>query len=437
MIRLFSIITIIFVIAATPSFAERDRLWEEHHTAEYRHLRAEKTLQQLLTVFVTRPGVTVDSPRRGLLPAIHAGAAAFTEALRPGKRLQRFTQDLKPLLTTLNADMESAAEGLAGAEARGAAMDRLLSGILDVAKGAKIHPEEMDIALLQAAAAIQDSLQRPPAVNVLSPEDRELISLRLLTSVSQLHKRAILLTEPLDALETLGTEPSQVAAYTQRLSWSGSALARELVGLEKTLSDPDILEDLNGLIMIQSDVDAANDIFALKVGLESSFLGNSLDLAPLAAKISSMGGIMSGMTTNLLRESGAVPPNFLIITAYDWLTPSTPLSYDPDASLPNKLALLGVPLPPPPDFSLFATPYRDIFQLRYDLSLCDQITVKEWQDAEEQAYVLNRHPLTAPERLALRKADAARRQAVMARLNGPTPEEKHALRILLLGYAGK
>jgi len=153
--------------------------------------------------------------------------------------------------------------------------------------------------------------------------------------------------------------------------------------------------------------------------------------------MASMGGIMSDMTVSRLQESGVAPLNFRQLAAFNWVNPSSPLTYSPDPALADMLVSLGAELPPSPDFSLFSTPYRDIFQLRYDLSLCDLIASKELMNAEDQSIGLNQHPLSMAERLTLRKADADRRQAVMARLSEATPQEKHALRILLSGLIGK
>ncbi len=434
-----SIFAIILAIlfAATPSFADRYFPFGAHHTAFISDIRTEQPLQQLLSAFITRPGITLDSDRRALLPAIHNGAEAFNDSLRHDKRLHRFSHDIKPLLAAYNAEMASAVDGQAGAEARGAAMDRLLAGILHVANQANIYPEELEMALLKAAAAIEKSMLRRPATRALTLEDRELITLLLLNSIHQVHRRTVLMEEPISAMVNLGTDPSLVATYVQRFTWCGQALANELVSLEKNISDPTFIGDLNKLIMMQFNTEALNDMFSLKIELESFSLANGIDLTTLAGKMASMGGIMSDMTANRLKVSGVVPLNFLTIAAYNWVTPSTPLNYIPDFKLPNELALLGISLTAAPDFSLFATPYRDIFQLRYDLFLCDQITAKEWQDAEDRADVVTKHPLTMVERLSLRKADATRRQAVLSRLKGATPQEKHSLRILLSHFFGK
>lgn len=131
------------------------------------------------------------------------------------------------------------------------------------------------------------------------------------------------------------------------------------------------------------------------------------------------------------------PLNFRHFAAYNWVNPSSSLTYSPDPALADRLVSLGAEVPTLPDFSLFSPPYRDIFQLRYDLFLCDLIASKELQRAEDQWIGLNQRPLSMAERLTLRKADAERRQAVMARLLGATPQEKHALRILLSSYIGK
>jgi len=347
--------------------------------------------------------------------------------------------DLKPLLVAWNAEMATAAEGLAGAEVRGAAMDRLLTGLVTVAKQANIYPEDVDMAFLQAAAAIETAIQRPPAAKVLTLEDRELISYLLLNSIYQVRKRTVILTEPFDAMATLGADPSLITYYAQRIGlvWYGPALARELVGLENSLSNRDFLGNRDNLILMQINTEAVNDMFFLRLALELYFPDNRLDLTPLVSKMASMGGIMSDMTVSKLQESGAVPLNFRYLAAFNWVNPLSQHTYSPDPALADRLVSLGVELPPLPDFLLFSSPYRDIFQLRYDLLLCDLITSKELMNAEDQWIGLNQRPLPMVERFTLRKADADRRQAVMARLSGATPQEKHALRILLSGRIGK
>lgn len=422
--------------ATTPCRAEGGEHPFGSHQPRHTGQQEEHPLQQLFLALITRPGITSDSHRKSLLPAIHDGAEAFGDALGH-RRAHRFSRDLKPLLAAYDAAISGAADGLAGAEARGAAMDRLLSCIIEVAKQSKIYPEEVDTAFLQAAAAVEKSLLRPPLAKLLSLEDRELVSLLLLKSVYQVHGRTVLLVEIPDALATLGVEASLAETYTKSIAWCGPALARELVALERDLSDPNILADLNNLIMMQFNAEATNDMFYAKVGLESYLAAYSFDLTPLAAKMASLGGIMAHMTPDLLRESGAVPLGLRYLAAFSWLEPLSPLVYAPDPALADRLRSLGGEVPASPDFSLFTSPYRDIFQLRYDLTLCELIMIREWWDAADQAFVLRQRPLSMTERLALRKADAERRQRVMGRLAGVTENEKHALRILMSGFFGK
>lgn len=427
---------LVLLSSSVPCRAERGEHRSPILHAEIARHHEGRPLQQLLLALTTRPGIPLGSHRKVLLPAIHAGAEAFSNAFGHDKRLHRFFRELKPLLEAYDAAMSRSADGLAGAEARGAAMDRLLSGIIEAARQSKICPEEVDTALLQAAAEVENSLLRSPLAKVLSLEDRELISLLLLKSTRQVHNRAALLVEAPDAMTTLGAEASLSATYTQRLAWCGPALAADLVALEKSLSDQNLLADQNSLIMMQFNAEATNDMFSLKVAMEL-LSDNLLDLTPLAAKMASMGGIMANMTPMLLQESGAVPLNSRHLAAFSWIVPAAPLIYSPDPALADKLVSLGEEVPPSPDFSLFSSPYRDIFQLNYDLSLCSRITVREWRDAENQAFVLKQRPLSMAERFALRKADADRHQAVMGRLAGATAREKHALRILLSGFFGK
>lgn len=297
-------------VAATPSVAGQNRSLDSLDKTKRRDFHAEQPLQHLLSALITRPGIIADSDRRALNPAINAGADAFADTLRHNKGFHRFLHDLKPLLVAWSAEMATAAEGLAGAEVRGAAMDQLLSGLVAVAKHANIYPEDVDMALLQAAAAIETAIQRPPAARVLAREDRELISYLLLNSIHQVRKRTAILMEPFDAMATLGTDPSFIAYYAQKIgpAWAGPILARELVSIEKTISDPDVIGNRESLIMMQFNTEAVNDLFYFKTAMEVSFSVNQLDLTPLAAKMASMGGIMSDMTASRLQESGAVPP---------------------------------------------------------------------------------------------------------------------------------
>lgn len=439
MLRPAGVVALFLVLLsiAVPCRAEREARRSPVLNADIARHHEEHPLQQLLFVLTTRPGITCGSHRKALLPAINAGAEAFSDAFGHDNRLHRFTRELKTLLKDYDAAMTRAADGLAGAEARGAAMDRLLSGIIETARQSKIYPEEVDMALLQAAAAVENSLLRPPLAKVLSLEDRALVSFLLLKSTRQVHNRAALLVETPDAMTTLGAEASLSAAYTQRLAWCGPALARDLIAVEETLADPSLIGGLHNLIMMQFNAEAANDIFCLKVAMELFMSDSLLDVTPLAAKMASMGGVMTNVTPAMLQESGVVPLNSRYLVAFSWVDPSAPLIYSPDPTLADRLVSLGEEVPPSPDFALFSSPYRDIFQLNYDLTLCNRITSREWRDAEDQAYVLKQRPLSMTERLALRQADADRRQAVMGRLTGATARETHALRILLSGFFGK
>src|SRR5512139_2525664 len=139
--------------------------------------------------------------------------------------------------------------------------------------------------------------------------------------------------------------------------------------------------------MMQFNNDGLCDLFAFKYGME--LLNSSIGLEAIVADFAAR---MPGMTPERLKELGVISDILPLTTiaAYNFITPELQLLYSPVNGLADKLEALGQMAPLPPDYSPFANPYLALFQVQYDMKLCDMITAAERTIAEDAAFNLSR-----------------------------------------------
>lgn len=413
------------------------RIAPVHHQDE---AMRRNTLTSLFLTVMTRAGVTAEADVRAFGAVAHEAAGVFRKSLSGGRgrgeRGALLERELGDYLRAFEDEYRRAPAGAEGADAKGAAVNRLIDALFTAADRAGVAPSELDAAFLRAAAAAEVCIGGLPAAKRLDLADRELALLLLKTAVGQLHRRAVV-TGTASALASLGAAEEITARFAMIDGITRNILKQELARLERFLGDPLNITSPAVLHGEQFNLEAISDISLMLYFLEQFLQADHTDrlLATLAERMVGMGGIMTGITPERLRESGIVedPLRLTVFAAYDSVTPELPLSYQPVAGLAEELFALGGELPVPPDFTLFAAPYRALFQLRHDLLLCDRIAFAERNAVEEAAIALSRPP-TVGERLVVSEADRKRRSAVLAVIGGVADGYKSALVNLLTGW---
>jgi len=384
-------------------------------------------LADLFLQLMTRPGVTDSSDIRTLHFAAHGAALSFRQSMFrvPGRIVKwlHFRKDVGLLVDTYQKEYALATEGIAGAEAKGAALDHLLDGLLQASVRSGISLEAFDAALLRGAATVEAMISDRPLSKKLSLTDRELVIFLLRCSVHQ-ERRRILLDSTRDAMLRLNAAEEITTPYQSRIyAVLRPTLTRELVGLEKMLAEPLFVSDPQNIITAGYNIEAICDVFAMKYALELYSLAEDLQ----ETLISSLAAQIPGMTPEILQEQLHVP--ITALAAYVSLNPTLPLTYYPVSGLADRLAVLGLTPPTPPDFSLFPDPYRALIQIHYDIRLCDLITSREWSMAENEIQDLQRL-LSLGEQMIMKEAAIKRLSQVRSHIKGVSEDTVEALLIL-------
>jgi hypothetical protein len=434
-ISIYSLVLILF-LCFTPSLhaQEKDSIpsqgrwsWESSYPRELRD-----PIASLYLHLMTRPGVTAESDAKLLIPVTHEAAACFRKSLFQGStgilKQARFTKEVNRLVQAYLKEYANAPEGIAGAEARGAALDRLLNGLLLSAGRSGIPLEDLDLALLHGCSTIEKRISQRPLSSKLSETDRELVEYLLRFIVHQVNRRT-LLDSTKDAFRNVRAAEEVKTQYNSRIyQVSRQALPREPIGLETFLADPLNVADQQKIIMAVYNLEAICDVFALHYTME--FYSLTLDMQD--SLISSIVGRIPGMTTEVLTEQLRIVKGLRLppLAAYASIPPALPITYSPLSGLTDRLAMLGETPPAPPDFSLFSGSYRALFQLNYDILLSDLITAREWSIADNSNPDPTR-PLSLADQYSL-KASAMKRSAMIrTRIRGVSELTSRTLMILL------
>jgi hypothetical protein len=360
-------------------------------------------LADLFLQVMTRPGVTDSSDIRALRSAAQEAALSFRQSMFHGPasivKWARFRKD--------------------------AGLDRMLDGLLQASVRAGISLEEFGAALLRGAATIETLTSERPLSKRLSLTDRELVLFLLRSSLDQVRRRTFL-DSTRNALQRLHAPEEFTTPYESRIyNVLRPTLTRELVGLEKYLADPLFVSDLQHILTAEYNNEAICDMFAMKYGFELYSLSYGLQ----NELISSLAALIPGLTPEILQEQlGQTPVTAL--AAYVSVNPRLRLAYYPVNGLADRLAMLGETPPTPPDFSLFPDPYRALIRMQYDIRLCDMITSKEWNMANNAIQDLTR-PLSLGEQSILKVAAMKRLSQVRAHLGGVPAETIDSLLTLM------
>jgi len=391
-------------------------------------------LANLFLHLMTRPGVADGADIHALHFAAHKAALSFRQSLFSSAgshvKLASYITDVGILVDAYQKEYSLAPEGIAGAEGKGAALDSLLDGLLYASVRSGFSLEELDLALLRGAATIEARISEPPLSRTLSLTDSELVLFLMHASVDQVRRRTFL-DSTMVALQHLHSAEEITTSYESKFTAVlRPALRKELVWLEIYLADPLFGSDLQDIVVAEFNNVAGGDLFAVYYAMTQ----HSLSISLQKSLISSLTAVIPGMTPERLQEqvaiaSGSSPIPFTTLAVYDFVTPNSPLTYSPVSGLADRLAVLGVTPPYPPDSLLFPEPHRAIIRMNYDILLCDLITSKELRAAH--ALQDKSRPLSLEKQLILKEAANKRFSLVRAHLGGVSDETARKLQILM------
>ena len=428
---------LIFFLCFTPSLHAKERNsipsrggwnWEFSCPRELRD-----PIASLYLHLMTRPGVTAESDVKLLIPVAHEAAVSFRKTLFQGStgiaKQARFTKEVSSLVQAYEKEYAGAPEGIAGAEARGAALDRLLDGLLLSAGRFGIPLEDYDLALLHGCASIEKRISLRPLSSKMSETDRELIQYLLRFIVHQ-DRRRILLDSTRVAFRNFGASDEIKTQYDSRIyQVSRPALSREPIGLETFLADPLNVANQQKIITAEYNLEAVSDLFAMHYSMEF-YTQTFIDIQD--SLISSIAGRMPGMTPEILKVQLEIVKGLRLppLAAYAYIPSALPVTYSPLSGLADRLAMLGETPPLPPDFSLVTGPYRALFQLHYDILMSELISAREWSIADSNNPDPTR-PLSLADQYSVKAAAMKRSAMIRPRIRGVSELTSRTLMTLM------
>ncbi|OHB32163.1 MAG: hypothetical protein A2X84_09385 [Desulfuromonadaceae bacterium GWC2_58_13] len=401
------------------------------------------TFSNLILTLATRPDVSYPAVSEALSPAARAAGKTILAELKKEYKISvllAFVGSLQTAIDQFDSDYRATEAGAAGIDARAGITGELFQHLFAAAEGSGISPELLKMAYLKGCAVFERRLDDTS----LPFADRELIDLLLLNALHQVEIRTYFV--PLaKAFATINPAPvpNWPSVWQTLEEVETDHLAATLLTLEQVLADTPTLSDGYLLVEHQYNEEAMNDLLATRIGMTITFGGNAYDLQTLADRMDAIGGVMTGMAPETLLDSGIFTvlngidgSSFVLIpitdlAVYDWIRAEMVLNYKPVNFLNGQIVRAGGEVPAAPDLSVFAIPYLPIFQLEYDLDLCDEIYSLEMKALEDQNVAITQQPLTLQQRYALLRADARRRAVIVDRLKGVGDEVRTAIRILL------
>ncbi|OGU17214.1 MAG: hypothetical protein A2076_01275 [Geobacteraceae bacterium GWC2_53_11] len=392
--------------------------------------RTEENAQfaNLFFQLMTRSGTTDSAGSRALRLAANEAAQSFTQSLlhevnNKGK-LSRFRKDVRVLVNAYLNEYDLAPEGLSGATAKAAALDRLIDGLLQASGQAGVSRDEFVMAFLKGAASIENSTAEHRLSKKLSVTEKELAFFLLHNILGQVSRRAYF-DATRNALQDVHAGQELIAEFERVYAILRPVLTIELVRLETILADPQFFNNLQFIVAAEFNNEAFNDLFTMKYSLEIYLLSYNLR-NQLSSSLSAQ---LPGISPELINEQlGQIPVTSLSVLLA--VTPQTHIAYTPVSGLTDQLATLGETPPTALNFSIFPGQYQELIQMQYDMQLCDVITGKELNAAIDTA--LNHGRLiTFGELLVVKEAALKRHMQVRAHVEGVPAGTVNLLMILM------
>jgi uncharacterized membrane protein len=375
------------------------------------------TLAAMNTIMI-RSGAISDPDLLNTSPLTQAAAAAF-ESFLPAGNLPAFRANLvtamRDFATTYKESVDvaliandlntanpvqdllnKATSNQLEAAKRGDATALFLSDLIDAGVNAGIPPTLIHTAFTEAGKAVE-ALGSPVSSDVVTA-----ILAAFSTGAEFCEVQAAMrnYTAAMPFMNvTTGTKQPQFANLTTAASRQGlqqfnnsvaqlntaaatlaDALAIILKPFELIFADPTVFPALPDITYAQSSLNLTLQ------SLLANFIANTTsspgELSAIQATLASrMGGnVMSNFSTmrrqgigSLLTSPTASPQNWLtmMVAGANYVSPSLQLTYSSSINsvLAANLLAANVPVPTPPQYSLFSNPYKSLFRLQFDLML--------------------------------------------------------------------
>ena len=378
--------------------------------------------------------------------AIVAGADAISQVLASDnltdKQLSSFMSTLSRALADAAAMYRTSVDDSVSfdqkveAYRRGEAFAILLQGLVSAGTEAGINLETISTAFAAAGGAAETALEATPAID---PFTRAEMRLSYMTGILNLSNYRML-RELTSSLGYVGITAPRYARIFNVIDLAVEHHEHHANVIGWRITDSFGTNDIQAFRMLEFNSLARQDLLLAKIGLESFFNSTAnpeyADLMlEITGRMAGMGGIMSGMTPEMLMEIIGRPtmptltPYELAVWSYIHREPA--FAYTPIPGLVDQLITRPATVPA---FDRLAEPYRSLALLMYDLQLVSSLRLQDQQAAEDFSTA---HPLDPPGWYPLTTVhqilenDRQRLAQVRQHMSGVLPRTKDALVYLL------
>lgn len=389
----------------------------------------------ILLMTMVRSGAMTDADAQNFSPLARSAASSF-ETFMTGNgftatQMTAFKSNMLSAMLSAAAKFKESVDAATPAlEAgkRGEAMSTFMDAMVKAAADAGISPNMMQIAYDEAGKAAESAA----ATSTINPD--VIIAMKASFRVETQHRqlRAEMKSYS-DAMTVMGASATHMQQFSTASANMSTAMMSAQANFEQMFADPTAFPNTTAISTAKSNMLAAmQTMFNNFTFTDAAASNNDLAgmLGNMATRMNGMGGMMSGMTSTTLANMGigkmmTAPGGALqnwtvmMVSANDFVTPGSQLTYTPSTTLSGLLTALGVTPPTPPTFSQFADPYKSMLEFQYDLMLLKLINVQKLAQ-------LGTTP-TQAQLAQLKEDDLAMRAAIKQNLAGLTDAQKDAL----------
>lgn len=303
--------------------------------------------------------------RANLLPAMRDLAAKYKESVDT-VALANDANTANPIQDLL----DKAASNQREAARRGEGIAQFLAALVNAGADAGISPALMHLAVTEAGQAAET------AVTVVSSDVVTAMIAAFRTGAEHCQLRAEVRSYA-GALPFLNaTTSTRQQQFNTAAATLGNALVTAQETFELLFADPLVFPTLQ-------DIVTARDNLSLTLqSLTANFIADTTaspgDIVAMQTSMASG----TGMTLSILQgqgigsmftSAGASSQNWtmMMVAGANFVTPPIQMTYSTsvNSELVAKLRFANVPVPTPPQFSLFSNPYKSLLRLQYDLML--------------------------------------------------------------------
>ncbi|MGE0919352.1 hypothetical protein [Trichlorobacter lovleyi] len=337
---------------------------------------------------------------------------------------------------------------------RGEAYAILLQSLITAGSDAGINLETICTAFAAAGKATEIAIESNPEIDLVT---RAGMRIGFVTGILNLSNYKMV-HELVNSFSCVGIAPPKFVPMFDVFDLVLLNTTNRLKGADGELLEYSLLNDLQALRVREFNALAIQDVLLLKVGMEGDSFSNlsteaAILMLDITSRMASMGGVMVGMTPEILMgilgrpinppvvplsaqravaSSAYIPTlNPYELAAWSYIYQESSFIYTPIPGLIDQLVTKPTFAP---TVEKLAEPYKSLALLMYDLGLVSSL---RWQDQQDVDAYITANPLNPPRWYSLASVyqilenNRQRLNLVRQHMSGVSPQTQNALIYLL------